>query len=102
MEEADPKMLLQLRNLPGHRRLAYLALTGDGRKGTRLDYPYQNAKRAQKVHRFPRKTQRSFKGKRDYPAEARGVTTAYRMPALRPSIHRAARRRCDGTRKTAR
>jgi hypothetical protein len=28
----------KLRNLPGHRRLAYLALTGDGRKATRLHH----------------------------------------------------------------
>src|SRR6202051_3876474 len=102
MKEADPKMFLQLRNLPGHRRLAYLALTGDGRKGTRLDHPYQDAKRAQKVHRFPRKTQRSFKGKRDYLAEARGVTTVHGIPGCRSSIPRAARPRCDGTRNTAR
>src|SRR6202035_6185208 len=66
MKEPDPKMFFQLRNLPRHRRLAYLALTGNGGKGTRLDHPYQDAECAQKVHRFPRKTQRSFKTKRDY------------------------------------
>jgi len=84
-------MFLQLHNLRGYRRLAHLALTGDGRKGPRLHHPYQDPQRApRRSIDFLEKTQKSFKGKRGYLAEARRIRTVYRIPALRPGIDRAA------------
>ena len=66
-------MFFQLRDLAGDRSLAELALTGDSRKRARLHHADQDSERAEKVHRFPRKTQRSCKAKRDYSAKTRGV-----------------------------
>src|ERR1700752_5262351 len=83
MKETDPEMVLQLRNLPCHRRLTELALTGHGRKGTRLHHTHQDTERAQKIHRFPRKTQRSCKAKRDYPGLTRGVSQQDGRPGMR-------------------
>src|SRR6201989_3074268 len=89
MKEANPEMALQLRNLPCHRRLTQLALTGHGRKGARLHHTHQDTERAQKIHRFPRKTQRSCKAKRDYRSKTRGVFQQDRRPVLRPKHYQS-------------
>src|SRR6201988_3460686 len=97
MKETDPEMVLQLRNLPCHRRLTELALTGHGRKGTRLHHTHQDTERAQKIHRFPRKTQRSCKAKRDYRAKTRGVFQQDSRPGMR--VNQVTLQSCDGVQK---